>query len=77
MRRGDLRVRKHRKPSQQPKADTILLCKAREKSVEFGASSRGACPLNFSVAYGLFMMRRVAVADATRALRCPGWHEIR
>eukprot|EP00966_Prymnesium_polylepis_P047717 1105413-Prymnesium_polylepis.1 len=20
-------------------------------------------------------MRRVAVADATRALRCPGWHE--
>eukprot|EP00966_Prymnesium_polylepis_P045843 1061087-Prymnesium_polylepis.1 len=23
------------------------------------------------------MMRRVAVADATRALRCPGWHEIR
>eukprot|EP00966_Prymnesium_polylepis_P008895 205309-Prymnesium_polylepis.1 len=23
------------------------------------------------------MMRRVAVADATRALRCHGWHEIR
>eukprot|EP00966_Prymnesium_polylepis_P086727 2007515-Prymnesium_polylepis.1 len=22
------------------------------------------------------MMRRVAVTDATRALRCPGWHEI-
>eukprot|EP00966_Prymnesium_polylepis_P075344 1747541-Prymnesium_polylepis.1 len=21
------------------------------------------------------MMRRVVVADATRALRCPGWHE--
>eukprot|EP00966_Prymnesium_polylepis_P296244 6843298-Prymnesium_polylepis.1 len=23
------------------------------------------------------MMRRLAVADATRGLRCPGWHEIR
>eukprot|EP00966_Prymnesium_polylepis_P008005 184388-Prymnesium_polylepis.1 len=25
---------------------------------------------------GIPMMRRVAVADAARALRCPGWHEI-
>eukprot|EP00966_Prymnesium_polylepis_P100748 2333406-Prymnesium_polylepis.1 len=30
-----------------------------------------------AVAYGLSMMRRVAVAGATRPLRCRDWHEVR